>query len=258
MARVAVIGGSGFSSYEGVEWHGEVDVATPYGDPSCPLAIGVLHGVEILFLARHGLEHDIAPHRVNYRANLWSLRHQGAELVVALAAVGGIQQECSPGVIVLPDQIIDYTYGRDHTYVDAGEEVRHIEFTRPYCQELRSVLKDTAEELGITLISSGVYAATQGPRLESAAEVNRLERDGANIIGMTGMPEAALARELGLCYATLAMVVNYAAGRGQDTITAEEMESALAVGVGNATRVLNSAVPRLAELGCSLPSALRP
>jgi 5'-deoxy-5'-methylthioadenosine phosphorylase len=257
MSRIAIIGGTGFSSFEGIEWKSRVDTSTPYGTTSSPVMSGALRGINVLFLARHGEHHTIAPHRINYRANLWALKEQGARVVLALAAVGGIQDEYAPGVVVLPDQIIDYTYGREHCFAETGDEVVHVEFTRPYCEELRSVLNGVAEAVGVPLINGGVYAATQGPRLESAAEVNRMEGDGANIIGMTGMPEAALARELGLCYASLAIVVNFAAGRGGETITGEDMQSAFATGADNAYRILNSAVPRLVDLGFSLPVPLR-
>jgi 5'-methylthioadenosine phosphorylase len=168
-----------------------------------------------MFLARHGYGHTIPPHEVNYRANLWALYEQGAKRVIAVASVGGIRADLIPGEIVIPDQIIDYTYGRPFTYFDGRERpVTHIDFTLPYSPVLRTQILTAAEKANVKCFDGGVYAATQGPRLETKAEINRLERDGADMVGMTGMPEAALARELGLSYAAIAVVVNYAAGRG--------------------------------------------
>jgi 5'-methylthioinosine phosphorylase len=188
---------------------------TPYGEPSGAITFGRLRQHEVMFIARHGYGHTIPPHEVNYRANLWALKEQGAQRIISVAAVGGIRVDLSPGVLVLPDQIIDYTYGREFTYFDGRDcSVTHIDFTQPYSQELRQQILDAGKCAHISCLDGGVYAATQGPRLDTAAEINRLERDGADMVGMTGMPEAALAKELGLSYATIAVVVNHAAGRG--------------------------------------------
>jgi 5'-methylthioadenosine phosphorylase len=169
----------------------------------------------VILLARHGYGHTIPPHQINYRANIWALQACGASTVLALATVGGIRDDLSPGVLLVPDQILDYTHGRPATYFTLADRgVHHIDFTFPYSKELRVACIEAARRVGEPIVDGGVYAATQGPRLETAAEVNRLERDGADVIGMTGMPEAVLAKELGLPYATLAIVVNYAAGRG--------------------------------------------
>ncbi len=169
----------------------------------------------MVFLPRHGQAHTIAPHRINYRANLWALHAQGVRDVVAVASVGGIAGNLGAGMLAVPDQIIDYTHGRESTYFDGvAQPLAHIDFTRPFCDAMRRRLLRAGTAAGESPHDGGTYGATQGPRLESAAEIDRMARDGAHLVGMTGMPEASLARELGLCYAMLAVVVNPAAGRG--------------------------------------------
>src|SRR5512141_2581832 len=211
---LAIIGGSGLSQLAGLEATHRRAVRTPYGEPSGPLTHGNLHGHPVVFLARHGDGHTIAPHAVNYCANLWALREQKADGIVSVASVGGIRSDMTPGTIVIPDQIIDYTWGRRSTFFEGDAPVAHVDFTEPYSQDLRALLLAAASVCGEPARDRAVYAATQGPRLETAAEIDRLERDGADIVGMTGMPEASLARELGLSYAAIAVVVNHAAGRG--------------------------------------------
>jgi len=228
MGLTAIIGGSGFSAFAGVEPAAPTHVDTPYGPPSAPVAPGEVAGRDILFLPRHGVDHQFPPHRINYRANLWALRAAGASRVLALGAVGGITPAFGPCVLAVPDQLIDYTYGRRHTYYDEdGAGVVHVDFSEPYCAALRAELIQAGERAGVPLVPSGVYGATQGPRLETAAEVRRLEGDGCDLVGMTGMPEAALARELGLRYATLAFVVNWAAGKAEGEIQMSEIEANL-------------------------------
>ena len=212
---LAIIGGSGLSRLPALELTRHDEVATPFGEPSSRLSYGQLHGHPVIFLPRHGCGHTIPPHRINYRANIWALQHAGATTVLSIATVGSICADLVPGSLVVPHQIIDYTWSRAGTYFDDSvEPVRHIDFTHPYDHDLRQHILQAAAAAGEQVFDGGVYAATQGPRLETAAEVNRLERDGADIIGMTGMPEAALARELGLAYAALNVVANQAAGRG--------------------------------------------
>ena len=212
---LAIIGGSGLTQLSNLEVSRRQVVRTPYGETSGALTFGKIAGHEVVFLARHGYGHTIPPHQVNYRANVWALHAQGVQNLLAIAAVGGIRHDLAPGALVVPDQIIDYTHGRAGTFFTLTDRgVHHIDFTLPYCQTLRAACLKAAQHAGEKVLDGGVYAATQGPRLESAAEINRLERDGADMVGMTGMPEAALAREIGLCYATIAVVVNYAAGRG--------------------------------------------
>jgi len=212
---LAIIGGSGLTRLANLEVTRQLAIRTPYGEPSGALTFGTIRGREAVFLARHGQGHTIPPHEVNYRANIWALHAQGAKDAVSVAAVGGIRPDLEPGMLAVPDQIIDYTHGRMHTYFTGADHgVTHVDFTHPYCEALRQRLFRAALGAGVALVAGGTYAATQGPRLETAAEINRLERDGADLVGMTGMPEAALAREIGLCYATVAVVVNPAAGRG--------------------------------------------
>ena len=211
---LAIIGGSGMAQLSCLEISRREVIRTPYGEPSGPLTFGKIHGQDIVFLARHGRGHTIPPHAVNYRANLWALHSLKPARVVAVAAVGGIREDLKPGMMVVPDQIIDYTYGRQFTFFeDTEQSINHIDFTHPYSQTTRAFLLEAANQANETIIDGGVYAATQGPRLETAAEINRLERDGADMVGMTGMPEASLARELELEYAAIAVVANYAAGR---------------------------------------------
>ena len=215
---LAIVGGSGLTQLANLEVTHRQIVRTPWGEPSGPLTFGHILGKEVVFLARHGYGHTIVPHRVNYRANIWALKEYKAKQIISVASVGGIRADMKPGVLAVPHQIIDYTHGRQGTFFEGegeGEEraVVHIDFTHPYDQGLRSHLLRAAKVAAIPVIDGGVYATTQGPRLETAAEINRLERDGADMVGMTGMPEAALAREIGLPYAAVAVVANYAAGR---------------------------------------------
>ena len=211
---LAIIGGSGMSRLAELEDARRQVIRTPYGEASGAVTFGRLNAHDVAFLARHGYGHTIPPHAVNYRANIWALASQGARNIVSIASVGGIRSDLGPGNLAVPSQVIDYTYGRDSTFFD-GEDgfVRHVDFTHPYCPRLRGELLDACRRAGLAVVDGGVYAVTQGPRLETAAEIERLARDGADMVGMTGMPEAVLARELGISYAALAVVANWAAGR---------------------------------------------
>jgi 5'-methylthioadenosine phosphorylase len=242
---LAIIGGSGLSQLASLEMTQRRVVRTPYGEPSGPLTVGRLGGKEVVFLARHGYGHTIAPHQVNYRANIWALKEEAVEGIISVASVGGIRREFGPGTLVLPDQIIDYTWGRRSTFFEGpGNPVTHIDFTEPYSAALRTRILEAARACGETLGARGVYAATQGPRLETVAEINRLEHDGADMVGMTGMPEAALAREAGLEYAAIAVVANHAAGRGESThaIDLKRIEAVLEQTMGRARRVIERLV----------------
>ncbi len=252
MAEVAIIGGTGLTTLKNLEIQQEEAVRTPYGEASAPLLHGELGGANVVFIPRHGRDHSIPPHRVNYRANLWALRQSGAHSVVGVAAVGGIRRDMQPGRLAFPDQIIDYTWSREHTCFDTDlSEVTHIDFTEPYSEQVRQRLIDTARQLKLGAAEDGTYAATQGPRLETAAEIDRLERDGCSMVGMTGMPEAALARELGLCYASCAVVANWAAGRGEGEIRMEEIERNLIAGMVKVRRLLEAVIPMLKGANCS-------
>lgn len=237
--RLAIIGGTGLARWEGMEIVSRKAVITPYGDPSSPLTEGLLYGEKVVFLARHGDPHAIPPHKINYRANIWALKESGIENIVAVAAVGGIGPEMSPAAIAVPDQIIDYSHGREHTFFDDDlTPLTHIDFTRPYSERLREKLLAAAKAAGLDAVRGGVYGCTQGPRLETAAEIGRMRRDGCDLVGMTGMPEAALAREAGLDYACCAVVANWAAGVVEGEITMEEIEQNLKAGMQNVARLL--------------------
>ena len=213
---LGIIGGTGLTQFANLKISRRQIIRTPYGEASAPLTFGEINGHEVAFLARHGIGHTIPPHLVNYRANLWALHSEGVKAIVAVATVGGIHADLSPGTIAIPDQIIDYTQARTCSFHDGAElPVRHIDFTEPYCQNMRELCMRAAKSINMPFVDGGVYAAVQGPRLETAAEINRLERDGATMVGMTGMPEAALARELDVSYAAICPVANHAAGRGR-------------------------------------------
>ncbi len=232
MSRLAVIGGSGLVSIPGLNIKESKQVDTPYGDASASLVIGNIHGVEIVFLPRHGADHNIPPHKINYRANIWALKSIGVSHVIGVAAVGGISQNIPPETIVIANQLIDYSYERKQTFFeDELTSVTHIDFTHPYCEELRTLLLNAAENIQLDVVSGGTYGVTQGPRLETAAEVRRLEKDGCNFVGMTGMPEAGLAKELELCYANCSLSVNWAAGKSEDLISIEEIKQSLEKGI---------------------------
>ncbi|MBX9675301.1 MAG: S-methyl-5'-thioinosine phosphorylase [Methylotenera sp.] len=212
---LGIIGGTGLTQLDNLSITRRQIARTPYGDASQPLIFGEIAGIQVVFLARHGGGHTIPPHAVNYRANIWALHSVGVTHLLAIATVGGISNDLRAGDIVLPNQILDYTHGRKNTYHDGIElPVKHIDFTEPYSDSLRQLCKQAAKNIHQDLHNGGVYACVQGPRLETAAEINRLERDGATLVGMTGMPEAALARELGLQYAAICPIANQAAGRG--------------------------------------------
>jgi 5'-methylthioadenosine phosphorylase len=240
---LAIIGGSGLSKLGNMEVTRRKVVRTPYGEPSGALTFGRIGKCDVVFLARHGYGHTIAPHQVNYRANVWALKESGAAEVVSVASVGSIRKDLWPGVLVLPHQIIDYTWGRASTYFEGvGVAVNHIDFTEPYSSHVRARLLSAAASCGERIMEQAVYAATQGPRLETAAEITRLERDGADIVGMTGMPEAALAREIGLEYAALAVVANFAAGRGESehAIPLDRISAVLEESMGRVRRIIEA------------------
>lgn len=243
-ARIGIIGGSGLRALKNLEIVRRQVVRTPYGEPSAPLVFGTVGGQDVVFLPRHGAGHTIPPHEVNYQANIWALGEAaGVHAIVAVAAVGAITG-LEPGGLMVPDQIIDYTYGRKHTFFGGGDKsVTHVDFTRPYCDRLRRVLLKAAAAAKIDCVDGGTYAATQGPRFETAAEIRRLEQDGADIVGMTGMPEASLAREMDVCYAALAVSANPAAGKVEGEITLPEVERNIEKGMKKVRTLLEQAMP---------------
>ena len=240
---LAVIGGTGVYRLAALEDEQALHCDTPYGAPSGPLRIGHLGNARVAFLARHGEGHALPPHRVNYRANLHALQQAGVRRVLALNTVGGITAACGPRVLACPDQLIDYTWGRESTYWDGEGQALHVDFGQPYSPGLREQVLAAARATGVALVDGGCYGATQGPRLETKAEIARMRRDGCDLVGMTGMPEAGLARELGLDYACLAIVANWAAGAGPDVdevITLQDVLDNVAAAMDDAARLLRA------------------
>jgi 5'-methylthioadenosine phosphorylase len=242
---LAVIGGSGLSQLANLDVSHREVLRTPYGDPSGAVTFGQICGRPVAFLARHGYGHTIPPHEVNYRANIWALSKRGAVGIISVASVGSIRADLKPGDVVIPHQIIDYTWGRKSTFHEGLDcTVTHIDFTEPYDRTLRVRLISAAAEAGIAVSDTSVYAATQGPRLETAAEIDRFERDGADVVGMTGMPEAALARELGVPYAAISVVANYAAGRAdsREGINFESIQGVLHESMGHVRTIIEKMI----------------
>ncbi len=266
-ATTAIIGGTGLNEFAKGEGVDSVD--TPFGAMSAPIICTNHEGCQLAFIPRHGQPHSIPPHKVNYRANLWGLKRLGIKNVIAVNAVGGINSNMPAGAIVIPDQVVDYTYGREHSYFDGvdcndyqcidSEKVafekligtafnpvtQHIDFTQPFSKRLCNVLSAAADELNIAIVDGATYAATQGPRLETAAEIRRLEQDGCDIVGMTAMPEAALARELGIEYASICLVVNPAAGKSDLAITMEDIHRVIDGGMSTVRQLLQLAITKL-------------
>ena len=236
---LAIIGGTGLSSLAGLDIIEQKVIDTPFGEPSGAISIGRIDGESIVFLPRHGVGHTLPPHKINYRANMWALHSVGAKQIIAIAAVGGIREDLSPGILAVPDQIIDYTYGREQSFFSYDFTAdKHLDFTYPYDETLRQAILQAAKKKQISLINGGTYGATQGPRLETAAEIKRMAQDGCAMVGMTGMPEAYLARELAIPYATCALSVNWAAGLTSGTITMEQIELTLAEGMDQVKQLL--------------------
>ncbi|WP_445370852.1 S-methyl-5'-thioinosine phosphorylase [Methylomonas sp. HW2-6] len=240
---LAIIGGTGLTQIAELSITGEQTLETPFGSPSAPYVFGELNGHSLIFLARHGNPHRIPPHKINYRANIWGLHQLGATEIIGVAAVGGIGAAMEPAKIAIPTQLIDYSYGREHTFfADELEHVTHIDFTEPYTPSLRQRILRAANTAGIEVYDGGVYGCTQGPRLETIAEIKRMANDGCDLVGMTGMPEAALARELEIPYANISVVANWAAGIVDGEITMAEIEKNLLTGMSNAIKLLKATV----------------
>jgi 5'-deoxy-5'-methylthioadenosine phosphorylase len=250
--HLAVIGGSGLYHLQTGASASSVDVQTPYAEAPVVVQLEQTDGGAIWFSPRHGPDHSVAPHLINYRANLWALHHLGVKDIIAVNAVGGISTNMHPGCLVLPDQIIDYSWGREHTFASSPHALdKHVDFTWPYCAALGGILSETAARLTLPLQRGAVYACTQGPRLETAAEIVRLARDGCDIVGMTGMPEAVLARELGLRYACVALVVNRAAGLDGTTIRLADIEHTMVGGMQKIRELLLAAIPQFLKAHAS-------
>ncbi len=241
MNKLAIIGGSGLTQITGLEIIEEKAIETQWGKPSAPITVGKFNTQDVFFLPRHGDPHLIPPHKINYRANIAALYDIGATHIIGVNAVGGITTDMTPCRIVIPDQLIDYTHGRIDTFHESNlSEVVHIDFTYPYSISLREQLLQTANQTNIDVASKAIYGVTQGPRLETAAEIKRLEQDGCDIVGMTSMPEASLARELGTEYVCCALVVNWAAGKTSEVITMEIIEQNLSQGMSQIITLLGA------------------
>lgn len=238
--EIAIIGGTGLSELSGFSLEESHNIDTPYGGTSSPILAGHLKQTPVCFLARHGNPHRIPPHRINYRANIWALKSLGIKKIVAVNAVGGIAAHMGPAHINIPNQIVDYTYRRNGSFCDDESAMpMHIDFTYPFDECIRNILIAKAEKLQLDFSSDGVYACSEGPRLETAAEINRFEKDGCDLVGMTAMPEAALAREKEITYASICLVVNKAAGKSDSVITMKEIEQALKAGMRSVHALLS-------------------
>ena len=245
-ADLGVIGGSGF--YEFLTHAERVPVTTPFGDPSDDLVIGELEGRRVAFLARHGRDHRFQPHKVNYRANLWALRSVGVRQVLAPCAVGSLREELGPGTIVVPDQVVDRTWGRAHTLYEEEGPVVHVGFADPYCPHGRQVVVDAARAAGKQVEDGGTLVVINGPRFSSKAESRWHQQAGWTVVGMTAMPEAALARELAMCFTTIALVTDHDAGvHGGEAVTHEEVLRVFAKNVEGLKQLLRSTLAAMPE-----------
>ncbi|HMK55347.1 MAG TPA: S-methyl-5'-thioadenosine phosphorylase [Dissulfurispiraceae bacterium] len=255
---IGVIGGSGLYEVDGLSISKEVSLLTPFGEPSSTYRIGKIGNIELAFLPRHGTPHSIPPHKVNYRANIWGFKSLGVNRIISVNAVGGINRDLPPGTIVLQDQIIDRTSGRQQTFYDS-DKVVHIDFTDPYCNEMRELCIAAAAESSIAVQNSATYICVNGPRLETAAEIRFFADNGADIVGMTAMPETSLARELEICVLGVSVVTNYAAGIvAAHKLTAKEVVEKMKDSTALIKRLLSALVPKLPEArSCPCSNALK-
>lgn len=234
---IGLIGGTGLDNWGFSEQ--ALQIETPFGSPSGQIRIFDFPACRLLFLPRHGQAHSISPHKVNYQANVFALRQAGAEFIIAVNAVGGIGKSYPPGTLVVPSQVVDYTWGRAHSFSDDPDfPLNHFDFTEPFTQSLREQLLKAAYTAGVSVVDGACIAVTQGPRLETAAEIDRLEEDGSDLVGMTTMPEAALAREIGLDYASIGVVSNWAAGKSAQAITMADIDQTLGAAMHSVRQVL--------------------
>jgi 5'-methylthioadenosine phosphorylase len=255
---IGIIGGSGLYNIEGIALKKKKKISTPFGEPSGPYEIGEFSGVDIIFLPRHGSGHTIPPHRINYRANIWGFKQIGVRRIISVSASGGLRLRMKPGTITVPDQIIDMTNGREGTFFDGVNGVTHIDFTEPFCPELRKAIIGAAGKSGVRIRKSGTYICANGPRLETKAEIALFAGFGADVVGMTAMPEAALAREAEICYGGIAIVTNYAAGITDKKLTAKEVIEEMNNTAGQVRKLLKAALSSVpSHRGCACSEALR-
>jgi 5'-methylthioadenosine phosphorylase len=258
MTRIGVIGGSGLYSIKGLVLTKKKSVNTPFGRPSDQYVIEESNGKEIIFLPRHGNRHNIPPHKINYRANIWGFKTLGVTRIISISAVGGISKGFKPGDIVILDQVIDMTKNRESTFYDGKEGVVHIDFTEPYCHDIRKILIKAGKKAQVALKHGGSYVAVEGPRLETAAEIRSFAVLGADVVGMTGMPEASLAREAEMCYSGISVVANYAAGIKKKKLTTKEVMGAMAASTEQIKRLLQEAFAIISDdSACSCRDALK-
>ena len=258
MSKIGVIGGSGLYEIEGFTLKKKRKVTTPFGSPSGHYLAGEIGNTEVIFLPRHGSKHDIPPHMINYRANIWGFKKLGVDRIISISAVGGIKKGFKPGDIVISDQVLDMTKNRQSTFYDGKDGVVHIDFTEPYCRELRSVILKAGKKCRVALKNGGTYVSVEGPRLESAAEIKSFSILGGDMVGMTGMPEVSLARELEICYAGLSVVANYAAGISKRKLTVAEVMAAIKDTTEKLKRLLQTTFPLVQDnRTCECKDALK-
>ena len=238
MSKIGLIGGSGIYEIKGFILKSRKTVKTPFGSPSAQYLTGEIDGNEVVFLPRHGKNHDIPPHMINYRANLWGYKKLGVERIISISAVGGIKRGLKPGDIVILDQVMDMTRNRKSTFYDGKDGVVHIDFTEPYCTELRKTLLNAGKRTKVEIKNGGTYVAVDGPRLETSSEIKGFKLLGGDVVGMTGMPEASLARDLEICYSGLSVVANYAAGISKNKLTVSEVMEAMHSSIDNIKKLL--------------------
>lgn len=256
MRKLGIIGGSGLYEIDGFDFVEEIAVETVYGKPSGSYRVYRNKNILFYFLNRHGAGHSLPPHRVNYRANIEGFCQLGIENIVSVTATGGINSAYRPGEIILPDDGIDLTSGRAHTFFD-GDTVHHIDITEPFCPRLRGVLENSAESADVDIETSGTYICTNGPRLETRGEIKAFDRLGADLVGMTLFPECALARERQLCYANLSVITNYAAGISTKKLTTNEVIEEMGRAVENIKNIISMIPVYLKdERDCPCPDAL--
>ena len=258
MSKVGLIGGSGLYDIKGFVLKQKKSVTTPFGKPSDQYLIGRIGGTDIVFLPRHGKKHDIPPHMINYRANIWGFKKLGVDRIISISAVGGIKKGLKPGDIVVLDQIMDMTKNRESTFYDGKGGVVHIDFTEPYCPELRNMILKAGKQTGVSLKNGSNYVAVEGPRLETAAEIKGFKLLGGEVVGMTGMPEASLAREVEICYAGISVVANYAAGISRTKLTVPEVMEAMHASTEKIKSLLEKTFPLIpGERKCPCRDALK-
>ena len=243
---LGLIGGTGLTELQDAAE--TLEISTPYGEPSAPIQVIPNETVRLLFLPRHGSPHRFPPHCVNYRANMWALREAGAGQVLAVSAVGGITEQYAPGTLAVSDQVVDFTWGREHTYYDSPDvPLVHVDFTYPYGGPLRQELLKAARDASLGVVDGGCIAVFQGPRLESAGEIEMARRAGCNMAGMTSQPEAGLARELGIDYAGLAVVSNWGAGVHNELICEDDIADTLKEPMGRVRKLLAALTKNLGD-----------